>query len=39
HAWNERARRLIMHHDRLTEVAQAWVWLAEARMLACRLTG
>jgi transposase len=39
HAWNERARRLIMHHDRLSEVSQTWVWLAEARMLACRLTG
>jgi len=25
-----------MHHDRLAEVAQAWVWLAEARMLACQ---
>lgn len=39
HAWNERARRLVMHHDRLTKVSEAWVWLAEARMLACRLTG
>lgn len=39
HAWNERARRLVMHHDRLTNVSEAWVWLAEARMLACRLTG
>lgn len=39
HAWNERARRLIMHHDRLPPVSEAWVWLAEARMLACRLTG
>lgn len=39
HAWNERARRLIMHHDRLPEVSEAWVWLAEARMLACRLAG
>jgi len=39
HAWNERARRLIMHHDRLTKVSEAWVWLAEAKMLACRLTG
>ncbi len=25
HAWNERARRLVMHHDRLTRVAEAWV--------------
>lgn len=31
HAWNERARRLIMHHDRLFAVSEAWVWLAEAR--------
>jgi transposase len=38
HAWNERARRLIMHHDRLNTVAEAWVWLTEARMLARRLT-
>jgi len=38
HAWNERARRLIMHHDLLTDVSEAWVWLAEARMLASRLT-
>ncbi|MQT87536.1 transposase, partial [Pseudomonas sp. FSL R10-2964] len=38
HAWNERARRLIMHHDRLLDVSEAWVWLAEARMLARRLT-
>jgi transposase len=39
HAWNERARRLIMHHDRLTKVSEAWVWLAEARMLASRVAG
>lgn len=38
HAWNERARRLIMHHDRLASVSEAWVWLAEARMLLRRLT-
>ena len=38
HAWNERARRLIMHHDRLLDVSAAWVWLAEARMLVRRLT-
>ena len=30
HAWNERARRLIMHHDRLSAVWEAWVWLTEA---------
>jgi transposase len=39
HAWNERARRLIMHHDRLPAVSEAWVWVAEARLLAKRLTG
>lgn len=38
HAWNERARRLVMHHDRLASVAEAWVWLTEARMLLRRLT-
>lgn len=37
HAWNERARRLIMHHDRLPEVSEAWVWLAEARLLLRRV--
>lgn len=38
HAWLERARRLTMHHDRRTEVAETWVWLAQARMLLRRLT-
>jgi len=38
HAWNERARRLVMHHDRKTSVSEAWVWLTEARMLLRRLT-
>ena len=38
HAWNERARRLVMHHDRLASVAEAWVWLTEGRMLLRRLT-
>lgn len=38
HAWNERARRLVMHHDRLASVSEAWVWLTEARMLLRRLT-
>lgn len=37
HAWNERSRRLIAHHDRSDWAALAWVWLAEARMLATRL--
>lgn len=38
HAWNERARRLVMHHDRLPQVSEAWVWLTEARLLLRRLT-
>jgi transposase len=37
HAWNERARRLVMHHDRLSQVAETWVWLTEARLLLRRL--
>ena len=38
HAWNDKARRLIMHHDRKIETSVAWVWLAEARLLSRRLT-
>lgn len=38
HAWNERARRLMAHHDRSNWAPLAWVWLAEARILATRLT-
>lgn len=38
HAWSERARRLIMHHDRLFTVSEAWGWLAEGRILARRFT-
>jgi transposase len=37
HAWNERARRLMAHHDRSGWAPLAWVWLAEARILATRL--
>lgn len=39
HAWTERRRRTVMHHDRILAVsaAWAWVWLAEARMLLNRL--
>lgn len=37
HAWNERARRLVVHHDRSNWAPVAWVWLAEARILATRL--
>jgi transposase len=38
HAWNERARRLVMHPARLSRVSEAWVWLTEARMLLRRPT-
>ena len=37
HAWNERSRRLMAHHDRSNWAAIAWVWLAEARILVARL--
>lgn len=37
HAWNERRRRLIAHHDRSEWAPLAWVWLTEARILATRL--
>ncbi len=37
HAWNERARRLIAHHDRSKWAPVAWVWLAEARIPATTL--
>ena len=37
HAWLEKHRRLIMHHDRKVETSRAWVWLAQARMLLARL--
>lgn len=37
HAWLERNRRLVMHHDRKPFYATAWVWLAQARMLLERL--
>lgn len=38
HAWTERWRRTVMHHDRNLHISAAWVWLAEARMLLNRLT-
>lgn len=37
HAWIERNRRLIAHHDRSDWAPVAWVWLVQARMLATRL--
>lgn len=39
HAWNERARRLIAHHDRSNWAPTAWVWLTEGLILASRLAG
>jgi transposase len=36
HAWTQRWRRTVMHHDRKTAVSAAWVWLAEVRMLLGR---
>jgi len=38
HAWLERSRRLVMHHDRSALHATTWVWLSQARMLLSRLT-
>lgn len=37
HAWIERCRRLVMHHDRSSKLAEAWVWLAQAGILLRRL--
>lgn len=37
HAWAERWRRMVMHHDAQTSVSTAWVGLAEARCLLNRL--
>lgn len=37
HAWGERCRRLVMHHDRSPRLAEAWVWLAHAGVLLRRL--
>jgi putative transposase len=37
HAWTERWRRTVTHHDRKLTVSAAWVWLAEARLLLSRL--
>ena len=37
HAWGERARRLMAHHDRSNWAPVAWLWLAQARILATRL--
>lgn len=37
HAWNDRARRLIAHHDRSNWAPVAWDWLTEVRIFATRL--
>jgi transposase len=37
HAWNERCRRLTMHHDRSSKIAESWIWLAQAGILLRRL--
>lgn len=37
HAWGERWRRMVMHHDRKTSTSAAWVWLADARILLSRI--
>lgn len=37
HAWIERNRRLIAHHDRSDWAPVAWVWLVQSRMLATRM--
>ena len=37
-AWNLRPRRLTMDHDRLLDVSEGWIWLAEARRLLRRIT-
>jgi transposase len=38
HAWNEKSRRQIMHHDRLSRISEAWVWLTQARILMQKLS-
>lgn len=37
HAWGERCRRLVMHHDRKITTSAAWVWFAQAQILLRRL--
>jgi transposase len=37
HAWGERCRRLIMHHDRSSKIAESWIWLAQVGILLRRL--
>ena len=37
-AWNDNYRRLAKDQDRLPEVTEAWVWLAQSRMLLRRIT-
>lgn len=37
HAWGERCRRLVMHHDRRITTSTAWVWFAQAQIPLRRL--
>jgi len=37
HAWNERASRLMVHHDRSAWAPLDWVWPAEWRILTTGL--
>lgn len=39
HAWFDRERRMVVHHDRSPRNATAWAWLAQSRMLLRRLAG
>jgi transposase len=36
-AWNDRPRRMSKDHDRRLDVAVAWIWLTEARLLVRRI--
>ena len=38
HAWSGRPRRLAKDQDRRLDVASAWIWFTEARILLRRLT-
>ncbi|QHI99504.1 IS5 family transposase [Xylophilus rhododendri] len=36
HAWNEKCRRLVMHHDRTDSSSAAWIWLRQTCQLVRR---
>jgi len=38
HAWDDRPRRLAKDHDQRLDVAEAWLWLTQARILGRRLS-